>query len=141
MGVPREPRPVKLFIALLSNEAALLSSLGQVLASVFGPLELSSDLFSWNPTDYYAEEMGTGLLRQFVAFGPLITPDRLVDIKLQTQGLEKQYLRSRMNREGRSVNIDPGYLGKDQIVLASTKEASHRVYLGSGIYAEATLHF
>jgi len=37
------------------------------------------------------------------------------------------------------VNLDPGYLESGKIVLASTKNASHRIYLRSGIFAEATL--
>jgi hypothetical protein len=37
------------------------------------------------------------------------------------------------------VNLDPGYLDAFKVVLASTKNASQRVYLQSGIYAEVTL--
>jgi hypothetical protein len=42
---------------------------------------------------------------------------------------------------GRRVNIDPGYIAATKLVLASTKDAAHRVYLSDGIYAEATLQF
>jgi hypothetical protein len=37
------------------------------------------------------------------------------------------------------VNVDPGYLEAGKVVLASTKNAGHRIYLHSGIYGEAAL--
>jgi hypothetical protein len=39
------------------------------------------------------------------------------------------------------VNIDPGYLSMTKLVLASTKNREHRIYLQGGIYAEVTLAF
>ncbi|HOK40243.1 MAG TPA: DUF4416 family protein, partial [bacterium] len=41
----------------------------------------------------------------------------------------------------RQVNIDPGYINLAKLVLVSTKDYSHRIYLSNGIYAEATLFF
>lgn len=39
----------------------------------------------------------------------------------------------------RRINLDPGYLDSAKIVLVSTKDFSHRIYLGNGIYGEVTL--
>jgi hypothetical protein len=39
------------------------------------------------------------------------------------------------------VNVDPGYIARDKLVLASTKDFYHRLYLADGIYGEVTLHF
>jgi hypothetical protein len=41
----------------------------------------------------------------------------------------------------RQINIDPGYLSLDKVVLATHKDYSHRLYLGKGIYGEVTLFF
>ena len=41
----------------------------------------------------------------------------------------------------RRVNLDPGYVSLSKMVLATTKDYSHRIYLGQGIYAEVTLHY
>jgi hypothetical protein len=39
------------------------------------------------------------------------------------------------------VNLDPGYVSLSKLVLATTKDYSHRIYVGSGMYAESALHF
>ena len=44
-----------------------------------------------------------------------------------------------MDSQNRRVNIDPGYITPAKLVLATTKDYSHRIYLGKGIYAEVTL--
>ena len=46
---------------------------------------------------------------------------------------------SKNRKSGRRVNIDPGYLDGARLVLASTKDNAHRIYLGEGIFAEVTL--
>jgi hypothetical protein len=141
MGTPTEPKPVKLFAALLANSAELFHSTERDLASLLGSIDSSSQTLPWEVTNYYSEEMGAGLLRRFVSFSPLMAPEALPEIKLATQGLEEKYRRIEVDRRGRRVNIDPGYLDVGKAVLASTKGASHRIYLRSGIYAETTLLF
>ena len=41
----------------------------------------------------------------------------------------------------RPVNLDPGIIEPSKLVLASTKNFSHRIYIGDGMYAELTLSF
>ncbi|MCH6545716.1 MAG: DUF4416 family protein, partial [Deltaproteobacteria bacterium] len=65
----------------------------------------------------------------------------LAEIKISSQELESGYLWVKGGKKGRQVNIDPGYLAASKMVLATTKDASHRIYLGSGIYGEAALMF
>ena len=43
--------------------------------------------------------------------------------------------------EPRPLNLDPGYLTLGKLVLASTKDFAHRIYLSRGIYAEVTLQY
>lgn len=139
MGTPTEPKPIKLFAALLAPSEDLLASAEARLAPLLGAIESRSGIFPWEVTDYYAEEMGSGLRRRFVSFTPLASPERLPQIKLATQGIEAKYLWTRGETRGRRVNIDPGYLDAGKVVLASAKNAPHRLYLGSGIYGEVTL--
>jgi hypothetical protein len=139
MGSPKEPKPVKLFVALLSRDRELFLAAEKELAALFGPAESASASLPWAVTGYYETEMGSALLRKFVSFVPLVSPGELAEIKLKTQGLEERYQWNEGERKGRRINIDPGYLDAGKIVLASTKGALHRVYLGSGIYGEVTL--
>ena len=41
--------------------------------------------------------------------------------------------------ENRPINIDPGYITEAKLVLATTKDRDHRLYLSRGIFAEVTL--
>jgi len=141
MGNPKEPYPVKLFVALLLNPEDLLASVEEDLIGLFGSIDSSSRIIPWGISDYYGKEMGPGLLRRFVSFGPLTSSERLPEIKLQTQALEEKYQWIRGEEKGRRVNIDPGYIDAGKVVLASTKNAAHRIYLHSGIYGEVTLLF
>ena len=134
--IPRDPHPVKLFIGMLSQDAALFDQLKEELQKIFGSVDMESPVWSWEHTEYYSKEMGTGLKRQFIFFHELINPEAIPGIKLKTIEFEKQYLNE---NDGRRINLDPGYLDSAKIVLVSTKDYSHRIYLGKGIYGEVTL--
>ena len=41
----------------------------------------------------------------------------------------------------RPINLDPGIIEPSKLILASTKNFSHRIYIGKKIYAEVTLLF
>lgn len=83
--------------------------------------------------------MGTGLLRTFVFFERLLDPEKLASVKNMTNLIEKRL--SHATSGNRRINIDPGYITEAKVVLASTKDFSHRVYIGRNIYAEVTLQF
>jgi hypothetical protein len=137
MGTPREPPPVKLIAGVLAASPHLLSEARQKLEEEFGSIEAASEPELWTASQYYCREMGPHLLRQFLAFGPPVAPDSLVGAKLAANELERRWA----GPAGRLVNVDPGYVDLDKLVLASTKNAPHRIYLGRGIYAEVTLCF
>jgi hypothetical protein len=137
MGVPREPQPVKLIASVLTGQTALLARAQAMLRVAFGPIDFESGLLPFEHTDYYAGEFGSGLQRQIVAFAELVDPAELPAIKRQTNELEWE-----LGQEGsRRVNIDPGYVSLAKLVLASTKNHGHRLYLDRGIYGEVTLTY
>ncbi len=141
MAEPRPPVPVLLVAAVFSRHADALCWARARLEEVYGPVERVSAPLVFDQTDYYAGAMGTDLRKQFLAFRDLVAPDRLADIKLHANALERELAESGRYAEARPVNIDPGYLNLGKFLLATTKDQAHRVYLGQGIYAEATLRF
>lgn len=89
----------------------------------------------WDFSDYYKKELGNEIFRRFIFFKNLIKQESLPDIKLKTNEIE-----IRLSTNGkRNINLDPGYLTLSKIILASTKDYSHRIYLRDGIFAEVTL--
>jgi len=137
MGQIKEPKPVKLISSLFTAELELLEAACNRLSEIFGPIDYESDLLPFDHTRYYAAEFGEGLMRRIIAFAELIDPGRLAEIKRLTNNLEMVWA-----REGkRRINLDPGYVSLAKLVLATTKNHGHRVYLGQGIYAEVTLRY
>ena len=109
--------------------------------AAWGPVALESPPFAFNQTQYYDATMGPGLRKVFLAFARLADPVALVDWKLATNAWEQQYAGEAGHAEPRPLNLDPGYLTLGKLVLASTKDFAHRIYLGRGIYAEITLYY
>lgn len=109
--------------------------------SVWGTVALQSDLFDFTETDYYESSMGTALKKSFFAFEQLVDPAELPDLKRQSNEWEEQYADASDHPEPRPLNLDPGYINEGKLVLASTKDHVHRIYMRDGIYAEVTLHF
>ncbi len=141
MGQANSASPVLLILAAFSRHAEALVWAREKTDSMWGPVALASPAFEFSETDYYAATMGAGLRKQFFAFEKLIDPGRLAEIKLQTNAWEQQYAAVAKHAESRPLNLDPGYITLAKLVLASTKDHAHRIYLGQGIYAEITLHF
>src|SRR4051812_45282543 len=139
MGQIQVPAPVLLMVAASSRyEAALEWARGRC-AEKHGEGLFSSPPFDFTETSYYAATMGAGLKKQFLAFEPLIDPAALADIKRQTNDWEAEYTSLGRHAEERPLNLDPGYLTPAKLVLASTKDHAHRIYLRDGIFAEVTL--
>lgn len=142
MGRPRSPLPVTLVCGLLSRDRDLLRRARQLVSRCFGAIACESEIWPFTQTTYYDVEMGTGLLRQFIGFENVVRPEALPSIKLQTNKIEQQMAEDCALLEVvRPVNIDPGYLDPARLVLATTKDRSHRLYLGDGIYGEVTLQW
>jgi len=142
MARPRTPQSVKLFVGLLSGDPDLLRRAIQLVGKRWGPVDLESPVWPFEQTDYYTAEMGPHLRRCFLSFERLIAPARLPEIKLCTNALEQRLADECLSPEcARPVNIDPGYLDLAKLILATTKDHGHRVYLDQGIYAEVTLRY
>lgn len=134
---PHEPTPVKLICGVLYSDAQRLSQARILLEKRFGPVDWKSKEFPFDVTDYYEPEMGAPITRLFYSFRDLINPKELARIKIECNDIEEQLAL----RDRRKVNLDPGYLDYDKLVLASAKYAGHKIYLDFGIYADTTMMY
>jgi len=139
MGHPTEAEPVKLVVGMLSAYPGAFAEAEALLTDPLGPVDLRSDLFAHEFTEYYRDEMGQPLARYFVSLERLIAPDDLAGIKRFTNDLEDRVAEAGEWPVARPVNLDPGYVAPAKLVLASTKNHSHRIYLDEGVYGEVTL--
>jgi hypothetical protein len=141
MGKAEAAAPVKLFCGIIAAGEDLFGPVRQALEARFGEIDAESPSIPFRFTEYYAEDMGGGLIRRFVSFRDLADPGGLADVKLATNRLEEEFAVSSSAGPRRRVNLDPGYVTLAQVVLATTKNFGHRIYLRDGIYAEVTLNF
>ena len=141
MGEIKPVELVKLFCGMIAGNEPLFRKAQDRLTALFGDIDIESDVFPFNDTDYYQKEMGTNLLRKFVSFSKNIDPSEIAGIKLSTNKIEQEMAVLNDGTNRRAVNLDPGYVTPDKVVLATTKNFSHRIYLRDGIFAEFTMHF
>ena len=135
MGKPHPPEPALFFTGILYSENTYFEKAKKNLLDSFGPSLMETSPVSWDHSDYYREELGSPIMRIFIFFRSLISHEEITDIKLKTNSIEDS-----LSLDGkRKVNIDPGYLTLANVVLATTKGYSHRLYLGKGIYGEVSL--
>lgn len=139
MGTLIERLPVKTIIGVLTAEPSILPTVYQQLTNHFGNIDYTSELFPFTSTNYYEAEMGKDIHRQFISFESLIDAGTLAEKKLITNQIEQTFLTEGTTQ--RRVNLDVGYICMAKLVLASTKDHAHRIYLSDGIYAEITLRF
>lgn len=141
MGLATAPTPVLPLLAAFSRHEAALQWARARLETEWGPIALESPRFPFEHTSYYEPVMGRGLWKTFFALARLADPAALVDWKTATNAWEREYAATAGHEEPRPLNLDPGYLTLGKLVLASTKDFTHRIYLDRGIYAEITLYY
>lgn len=138
MGSIHPAGKVKLIVGLISGNKALFDKVRLALEKKFrNKTDFESEVMDFDYTDYYNREMGTELKRRFLSFKNPVPLKGIEKAKLISNKLEKQ-----LSIKGRrTINIDPGYVDLSKLVLFSTKDYTHRIHVGRGIFAEVTLHF
>lgn len=141
MGTPQPHAPTLLLVAIFSRYDEALDWAQERIGVQWGGVAMKSERFAFTETQYYARDMGQQLLKQFFIGEKLFDPQQLPARKLESNAWEKEYADLHVAPESRPVNIDPGYLTLTKLVLASTKDRAHRLYMADGIYAEETLYY
>ena len=122
----------------LFTKAKILLDAEERVSFLFGPVFRRSETVTFtNYTDYYEEEMGEGVNRCFWAFSRPFPRGALAEAKLATNRIERDLARGGK----RTINLDPGLLTPESLVLATTKPYSHRVYLSKGIFGDLVLMY
>jgi len=141
MWNPKVPKPVKLIVGILAADRQCLHAAIEAIENKLGNIDFTSDVWPFSQTDYYKDQTGSNILREFVSIERLIDPGKLAKIKHKTNKLEQKLAKSLALPLPRPVNLDPGIIESSKLVLATTKNYSHRIYIGKKMYAEATLVF
>lgn len=93
---------------------------------------------SINPLNpYYSKEMGQQLSRIFFLSTNSFPREYLLSTKLLSLSWEDKWKAD----DKRMVNVDIGFLSQENFLLATTKNYSHRVYLGQNIFSDLTYYF
>jgi hypothetical protein len=170
----QNPKPTKLIVGILAADKDALAAAVEAINKQIGKVDLASDVWPFTQTDYYKDETGPNILRQFVSIEELVDPGKLAEIKHATNKLEQELaeklkvfnmtdviaseakqspdnnrLPRRPDESGllamtplrRPVNLDPGMIEPSKLVLATTKNYSHRIYIGHKMFAEVTLMY
>jgi hypothetical protein len=126
-----------LFIGVMYSDEKLLYDVLDTLNKRFGAITSMTESYDFSEiTKYYNKEMGSGIKKSIIVFGE-IDVSSLPSIKRYTISLEKKY----SVKDLRRINLDPGYVTITNVVLATTKNFTHRIYLNKGIFADLTLMF
>lgn len=137
MGTPGTPKPVRFFVSLIYRENEQMPNVEGSLTTLLGEIASRTSPVPFLHTTYYEKEMGKDLLRYFLLFQPLRNREELPFVKLKTNDIEKNI----SVRGRRTINIDPGYIALEHVILATTKGFAHRIYLGNGIFGDLTLMY
>ncbi|MFH1248172.1 MAG: DUF4416 family protein [Candidatus Omnitrophota bacterium] len=137
MGKIQSLQPVKLISGFIFKDELIYKKTKGILERQYGSIDFESQAIDFIHTDFYKSEIGTNLKRKFISFKKLIPPNHLSSVKTFANKIEKKF----SSNNKRAVNIDPGYLDLSKMVLATTKDFTHRIYLDKGIFAEVTLFF
>ncbi|MEE9500140.1 MAG: DUF4416 family protein [Candidatus Omnitrophota bacterium] len=137
MAKPLKHIPVKLIIGFILSKPSQFISARHILEKKFGEIDKETPLLDFSHTRYYEREFGKNLGRKFLSFKNLIPLKKNYGIKLYTNKIEKKL----SENNARTINIDPGYISLAKLVLFTTKNQSHRIYIDKGIYGDLELQF
>lgn len=141
MGIAKQHPRCMQFIAAFSRHESALDWLWNRVAAELSPIAMISPAFPFTESSYYRASMGDELKKQFAVLSGWYDPAELASHKLMSHVWESDFARIIPLDVERPLNIDPGYMSMTKLVLGSTKNREHRIYLRDGIYAEVTLAF
>jgi hypothetical protein len=132
--------PVIRFCAVISSDSQLRQKAIEHLEKYWGEIFHQSESLPFEAGGYYAATMGQSLEKQLIGFREPIDGAGLPDWKIWTNRVEAEF-GDPNSPVTRPLNLDPGYITQAKLVLATTKDRDHRIYLRDGIFGEITLNY
>lgn len=137
MSQRKTPPAARLLFSVIYRDDEDFENTVRTIHGRIGKIEYASGPFPFDRSDYYEREMGAPLFRRFLLTADDVAREDLVQAKLAAESIEAEF-----SVDGkRNVNIDPGLLTDENVVLATGKNYSHRIYLRDGVFADLTLVF
>ena len=85
----KEPEPAKLIVGILASNYQCLHTAAELVTGKLGGTDFTSEVWAFDKTDYYKDQTGPRILRQFLSIERLIDPGKLAKIKLRTNKIEQ----------------------------------------------------
>ncbi|RKX30071.1 MAG: hypothetical protein DRP47_00075 [Candidatus Zixiibacteriota bacterium] len=135
----QKPPPGRLVVSIIYSSIDALADSLRVIEHKFSKVECETIEIPCSSQERYREEMGDNLQRRFFSFEQPVACDTLPMIKATCYKIETMFSDCVRDYYFRTVNIDPGILTPDKLVMASHREYNYRLYLGSGVFAQIEL--
>jgi hypothetical protein len=135
----QKPPPGRVILSIIFASLDALADALKVVEKRFGPVQYETIEIPCSDASLYGEEMGDRLSRRLFSFERLVSRDSLVEIKAACHKIEPLFADHVGDYLFRTVNIDPGIISVDNLVMASHRGYNHRIYLKDGVFAEVAL--
>lgn len=132
--------PVIRICAVISSDAEIRRQAIDRLENQWGQIVHHSAPLPFNAGGFYAKTMGQTLLKELIGFRVPVDSSQLANWKIWTNEVESEVGGEEFPAI-RPLNLDPGYITQGKLVLATTKDRDHRIYLRDGVFAEITLTY
>ena len=126
---------IKLIIGAIYPEIEFLDFAKAQILELNYIINKQSKEYPFDLTEYYNSEMGPNLKRCFLAVKGLETIEEAYKWKIEMIKIENN-----LSHYGkRRINLDPGYLDSQKIILFSKKSGPQKIYIRKGIWGDIAL--
>ena len=132
-----KPIPVKFYVRLTTRTPEILEEVIEALIAKYGDVDFQTAALG-GAEESAGETSPPPPTRKFVSFERLVDPGKLARFGKASLRIERELLGRPRSRREVPVKISPGYVTSANVVASSTRNATHRVYLGQGIYGEVS---
>jgi hypothetical protein len=133
------PTPGRLIVSVVYGQIDALADCLRKLERTFGRVQFETEDIPFTGEFRHREEMGANLQRRFFSFEQMIDRDRITDTKKACRRIEQQFADQVDDFYFRAVNVDPGIMTPDNVLMVSYRETHYRIYLGRGVFGQLEL--